>query len=314
MRISHWVWLLPLVSNPGAAGSPPGWIQANGPILANARVDARISTNSELVLIPVSVVDRHDRFVQDLPPGRFRLFENKQEQRLSHFTMEEAPVSAAIVLDVSNSMRNALPLARTGALLMLEAANPADEICLVTFRDGPRVEVGFGADRGRIDAAVSQTAPSGGTALLDALVLAVHHLRREGRLRRRAIVVFSDGGERDSRYRWKDVRDIVREGDARIYVFALAGAPDPESSEQDRSCRMELRNMSRETGGRYFDIDNRQRLLDAIGKLDIHSSYLLAYYPSNRDSGGLYRRVEVRLATGPDDLKLFWKRGYFAPR
>src|SRR4051812_28209677 len=73
---------------------------------------ANIRVDSNLVLIPVTVTDRKSRFVTGLTRDYFRLFENQQEQTISHFSIEDAPISVGIVFDRSQSMGNKMKPAR----------------------------------------------------------------------------------------------------------------------------------------------------------------------------------------------------------
>ena len=159
------------------------------------RSDAQpaLRVDSDLVLIPASVVDRQDRLVVDLPPPDFTC--SKTTGRGSHpLRSRGTPVSVAIVFDASRSMRRALPDARAAVRPLPHCARPTT--------NGPdrlqrprRVERGFGARRRKsVLCAWPRTEARGGTSLLDALVLAVH--LRSQRVRaapQRAILVFTDG-------------------------------------------------------------------------------------------------------------------------
>src|SRR5262245_12271297 len=74
-----------------------------------SRAESLFATSSELVVLPVVVIDRHDRFVADLLPGQFSVFDNGRRQDIALFSSEDTPVSVAIVIDTSGSMRRKLP-------------------------------------------------------------------------------------------------------------------------------------------------------------------------------------------------------------
>jgi hypothetical protein len=67
-----------------------------------------IRVDSNLVLIPVTVTDRHSRLVTGLDKEYFKIFEDKVEQTIIHFGMDDAPVSVGVVLDCSGSMSDKL--------------------------------------------------------------------------------------------------------------------------------------------------------------------------------------------------------------
>jgi Ca-activated chloride channel homolog len=281
--------------------------------LRNDVSPVRLRADVELVQIPVSAVDRDDRAIGNLTRDEFRLREDGADQHLSHLSWEEAPLSATLVVDFSNSMRHGIPLARLGVLQLLERLAPHDETSLITVRERPEVKLAFGADGQAIRTFVHSQGPKGGTALADAVMLAIQYVKN-GRSRQRAVIVFSDGDDRDSRYRWAEVRRAAREADARIHFFALPGDQDPDRTEAIQFGRLELGAISRETGGRYFTVADRPQLLDVVRRLDLHWRYVLEYYPSNPPRDDRYRRVDVSVPGRTRDVRLFWRRGYSARR
>jgi hypothetical protein len=95
------------------------------------RGDIRIQ--STLVLIPVTVTDPLNRFVTGLDRENFRLFEDKSEQKVTHFASEDAPLSVGLVFDVSGSMGAKLDKSRQAASQFFKTANPEDEFFLIEW-------------------------------------------------------------------------------------------------------------------------------------------------------------------------------------
>src|SRR5690348_5364704 len=60
-----------------------------------SRSTLRVDTN--LVLVPVSVNDPLSRPVSGLEKENFRLFEDKVEQPITHFAMDDEPIAAGLV-------------------------------------------------------------------------------------------------------------------------------------------------------------------------------------------------------------------------
>ena len=139
---------------------------------ANIRVDAT------LVLIPVTVTDPLNRFVTGLDKENFRLFEDKQEQDLVQFSSEDAPLSIGIVFDASGSMGNKLQKSREAVAQFVKTANPEDEFFLVQFNDRAELVQGFTHDLGEVQSRLAFTQSKGKTALLDAIYLSLHEMKK----------------------------------------------------------------------------------------------------------------------------------------
>ena len=158
-----------------------------------------------VVLIPVTVTDPMNRLVTGLTKDDFRLFEDKERQKLRYFSSEDAPVSIGVVFDVSSSMKAKIDNAREAIMEFLRTANPQDEFFLISFSDRPQFPSGFTTDIRQIQGRLLYTVPEGETALLDAVYLALNQMRTAHH-RKRAILVISDGGDNHSRYTEGEVR------------------------------------------------------------------------------------------------------------
>ena len=156
-------------------------------------------TESDLVLIPVSVTDARNHAVAGLEREAFRLFEDQREQTVVQFAREDAPLSVGIVFDLSGSMTGKLQKSREAMHQFLRFANPEDEFFLVEFRNRARLTVPFTTDIAEIQDRLFNAEPKGKTALLDAVCLAMETLKH-ARYSRRALLILSDGGDNDSRY------------------------------------------------------------------------------------------------------------------
>jgi Ca-activated chloride channel family protein len=179
----------------------------------------------------------------------------------------------------------------------------------VTFRDRPRLAVGLCPDPKRIEDRVAAESGAGGTALWDAMMLGIHEIDRASN-RRKAILLFSDGGDRDSRYAWNDVRAAVRESGVPIYAFVAPAWTDDQRFDTHR-----LRELSEDSGGRCFVVNRPEQLVDCVENLDIRWHYTIGYSPAERGEPGKFRRTTLELAGKARDarLRVYWRRGYLAP-
>ena len=89
---------------------------------ANTQPTLRVDTN--LVLIPVSVNDPLNRPVSGLEKENFRLFEDQVEQTITHFAMDDEPVTVGLVFDTSGSMGAKLRRSRMAASRVLQNRQP----------------------------------------------------------------------------------------------------------------------------------------------------------------------------------------------
>jgi VWFA-related protein len=151
---------------------------------------------------------------------------------------------------------------------------------------------------------MSLVQPYGWTALHDAIVLAVNQMR-QAKNSRKALLVLSDGGDNHSRYSSSEVIDMLREADVRLYAIGLFD-----------SARF-LKRAAEETGGGVIEVNDLQKLPDAIDTLSaqLRSQYLLGYYPVEPQNDGKFHTVKVKLSNAAGRLKLraSWRHGYYAP-
>src|ERR1039457_3214939 len=163
-------------------------------------------------LVPVSVCDPFNRPVTGLEKDHFKLYDDKVEQTVTHFAMDDEPVAVGLVFDISGSMGPKLRTSREAAAQFFKTANPEDEFFLVEFNDTPRLVVPLGREVPDIQNQLTFAQSKGRTALLDAVFLALHELKKSQK-NRKALLIISDGGDNCSRYSETEVRNLVRESD-----------------------------------------------------------------------------------------------------
>ncbi|MFB3827505.1 MAG: VWA domain-containing protein [Bryobacteraceae bacterium] len=278
---------------------------------ANIRVDAT------LVLIPVTVTDPLNRFVTGLDRENFRVFEDKNEQKLVQFSSEDAPLSVGLVVDVSGSMGSKLAKSREAAAQLMKTANPEDEFFLVQFNDRAELAVPFTSSLEEIQNKLTFTQSKGRTALLDAVYLALNQMKK-AKNPRKALIVISDGGDNNSRYTETEIKNLVREADVQIYAIGIF---EPVGSRGRTAEELAgpglLTHIAEQTGGRHFPISNANEMPDVAAKIgvELRNQYVLGYAPSNHERDGKYRRVQVKLVQprGLPPLRAYWRMGYYAP-
>jgi Ca-activated chloride channel homolog len=260
------------------------------------------------VLVPVAVNDRFNRPVTGLEQENFKIFDDKVEQAISSFSMEDEPVAVALVFDTSGSMRGTEREERMAASEFFKTANPEDEFALVEFDSAPKLIVPITPDPAKITYQLMFTHTRGSTALLDAVFLGLHEIKKSNK-KRKALVVISDGGENNSRYTATEIRNVVRESDVLIYSIGVFGDAYTDAGNV-------LNSISEQTGGRMFKPQGA-RLSDIARKIsvDLRNRYMLGYVPSDSERNGRYHQIEVKVAMpkGMPPVKAHWRTGYYAP-
>jgi Ca-activated chloride channel family protein len=273
---------------------------------------AQFRADSTLVLIHVAVTDSHGRPIATLASEDFQVTENDRTQDIKYFSKEEAPISIAIVLDLSNSMANRIGALREAVARFLDAANPQDEFCLIELGDNARLVSGFSSARAAIDDRLAEAHAEGHTALLDGMYLGLEQLKK-AHLARKALLVVSDGGDNHSRFSSREVRNWALESDAAIYAIETSRPSSMWDPEQNGL----LAGLAEKTGGRQYLVDDMRDAAQAAEKIacEIRSQYVLGYVPADLRRDGKYQRVRVTVAPASGQPKPWvdWRRGYYAP-
>jgi Ca-activated chloride channel homolog len=278
--------------------------------LANIRVDA------SLVLVPVMVTDHRDRLITGLDKGHFKIFEDKVEQVITHFTSEDAPVSIGLVFDCSGSMGPKLQKSRAAVTEFLRTSNPEDEFSLVLFNDRAQLVNAFTDRIEDIQNRMLFTESKGRTALLDAIYLSLDEMKK-AKHSRKAILIISDGGDNCSRYSYREVKNYVREADVQIYSIGILEPFGMRSrTPEEMNGPGLLDEISQQTGGRLFEVDDLNELPDIANKIGtaLRNQYVLGYMPSDMKHDGKYHKIQVKIdrPKGLPPLRASFRTGYYA--
>lgn len=279
--------------------------------------DRSIRVDVDLVLVNVTVTDPFNRLVTGLESENFRIFEEKGEQELIHFSSEDVPISIGVVFDLSGSMSNKVDKARLAAIQFFKTANPQDEFCLVKFGDRAELASRFTTSVDDLQSKLMYANAKGRTALLDAIYLGLSTMKG-ARNTKKALLIISDGGDNSSRYNESDIRNFVKESDVQLYAIGIyepAGTRGRTPEEMGGPSL--LNDLAELTGGRAFTVENLNDLPDIAAKIsmELRNQYVLGYKPANKARDGKWRKIKVRLRPpkGLPPLNVFAKAGYYAP-
>jgi len=182
----------------------------------------RFRTGVELINVTATVTDQSGRFVPGLRKEDFRVFQDNEQQPITHFNSERVPVSLGIALDTSGSMDGEKMTAAREALnsFLSQLNDPDDEVFLYRFDSNPMLVEGWTRDKRRLSQELWRLQPRGGTALYDAVAESIP-LAQSGRNRKKALVIISDGNDTSSRTDVLSLKRLIRETEVLVYAIGI---------------------------------------------------------------------------------------------
>jgi Ca-activated chloride channel family protein len=270
----------------------------------------------DVVPLTVTVTDARGKYVTNLVETDFAVLEEGVRQSLSFFANELVPIDLALAIDASASMAPQLPIVRKAAGALVDSLRERDRATVVTIRNAVGVALPLTADRPRIDAAVRDLSASGDTALYDGVYVVLKELERArlAEIRRRVLVLLSDGLDTSSRLSADDMLALARRAGVGIYVIAMpTSSPNRPRHWQDSSvlqAEYVMRALARDTGARSFFPQSVGELPAIYREIahELANQYELAYLPSPSGTRSGFKRVTVRV----DSAVARTRSGYYA--
>jgi Ca-activated chloride channel family protein len=272
-----------------------------------------LRTNVDVVVLRATAQDRKNISISGLDKDDFQVYEDGALQQIKYFDHEDIPVTVGLVVDNSGSMRTKRPDVIAAALAFARSSNPQDQMFVVNFNE--RVSFGlpdntpFTDQAVRLEAALSRIAPTGETALYDAVAAALDHLKK-GNRDKKVLIVISDGGDNKSQHKLTEILALIGQSDAILYTI---GIYDEQDGDQNPGV---LKRLAKDTGGEAFLPQSLKDITPICERIahDIRNQYTIAYVPTNRKRDGSYRTIEVKASPpGRGRLSVRTRTGYFAP-
>ena len=272
----------------------------------------RLGVNVDLVLMYTSVFNKEGRFVTGLRQNNFLVYEDGVQQQITSFSQEDVPVSMGILMDLSGSMKGAKDQVHKAALAFIQASNPEDQVFLVGFNDQAELLQDFTSDIDEISDALDNAVVVGSTVLYDAIYLGVEKAHTGTKVKK-AIIVITDGEDKDSYYKFDELISKIQESDVQVFCV---GFLDQISKSNLKNVTGVLNKISEETGGKAFFPKQISEIHAIVAEIanELRIQYSIGYTSSNTARDGTFRRVKIKLVdSNVSDTTLRYRRGYTAP-
>lgn len=280
--------------------------------------DEPIQIDTEVVQMSVRVIDRNNRPINNLRQEDFKIYEDGVLQPIDSFSKAEVPTNYAMVIDNSGSLRLQLDKVIEASKIIVGTNKPDDETSIVRFVSSNKIKImqDFTSSKTDLFDALDEMYIEGGqTAIIDAVYLAAQMTdeyeksRNPNDKKRRALILVSDGEDRDSYYNVEQLFELLRESDVQIFAIGFVKELSEEggfiSKSPQKKAKAFLERLAEETGGKaYFPT--------ALGELngiaadiasELRTQYLVTYYPTNDKKDGTFRNIKVQVSDGPNKEK-----------
>ena len=297
--------------------SPAAKADAHAATAAVIKSGTTIRVDSDLVLIPVTITDKGGKAVTGLELEHFTVFEGNTQQKITHFSAEDAPSSIGIVIDTSDSMKPNLRRVRDSVNALLRSVNPQSELFLEKFSNRAEILVPMTSHFDEIRNRLDGLQADGGTALLDGVRIAMVEMKK-ARCLRKAIIIVSDGEDNSSHWTVNELKTAVREQDIVIYAIAIHDPNAPYDYWRQSTGPALLRDIANNAGGCMFPVGGAGQIPDVANKIGswLRNQYVLGYVPDHATADGTYRKVEVKIERpkGFPRFHAVWRQGYYLPK
>jgi VWFA-related protein len=243
----------------------------------------------ELVQVTATVTDGKNKYVRGLPQSAFHVWEDGKAQTISHFASDNIPLDLVLAVDVSSSMKDAMPKVKDAVHEFLNELSPRDQVTVLGFNDTIFTLTRKTTDPVQRSKAVDRLAPWGATALYDVIIAGADMLGRTAG--RKAMLVFTDGEDQGSHATLADAERRLQSSDLTLYMIGQGRGTKMDSLKKI------MNQLSGASGGRALVTEKIDELKSAFSELlqELSNQYLLGYAPTNNKHDGTLRRLKVEV-------------------
>ena len=284
---------------------------------AAAAESAPIRVDVNIVNVFCTVSDKRGALVTDLRKEDFEVRENGRKQEIRYFGRDtDLPLTVAMLMDVSGSVREAIEAERTAAGRFFDSVlRPTDHALLLGFSSTMVLWQDFTSSTERLKNALGKIRavpfhglppiglPMPSTLLYDAVYqTATEKLRNVPG--RKVMLIVSDGLDNGSQMHLDEALEAVQSTNTIVYGICY--------DQKYFGCEY-LKQLAEPTGGRMFDAGKKRTSLGEIYRTieeELRSQYAIGYVPVNQARDGKFRKLDVKVGT--KGLRVSARRGYFA--
>ncbi|MEP6901962.1 MAG: VWA domain-containing protein [Actinomycetota bacterium] len=197
--------------NPQPTATPP---TDNKEVVEDDGEVIKVETN--LVTMPVSVLDRDGRFISGLSQQDFQIFENGVQQKVEYFQSVEQPFTVILLIDVSPSTQFKIDEIQDAAIAFVNQLRRDDKVQVISFDERVHILSPITSDRRVLQNAIRQTEFGDGTSLYEAVDFVIERQLKQIQ-GRKAVVLFTDGVDTTSRR--ANYQSTIRESEEAEALF-----------------------------------------------------------------------------------------------
>ncbi|MEP6569192.1 MAG: VWA domain-containing protein [Acidobacteriota bacterium] len=280
------------------------------PTTAQTQSPASTDANQPgMVVLSVRVTDSLSHAVVDVNQNAFRILEDGVPQKISFVSKEQIPVTYGLLIDCSGSLRSQLSKVVQTGVKVINANKPDDQAFIIRFISSDKIEIvqETTSDKRLLEDGLNDLYVEGGrTAVIDAVYLAAGKLIKrkleDKNLRRQALILITDGEDRNSFYTREKLFSLLGTADIQVYVIGFT--KELRGTAKDRAVEL-LTRLATDTGGRVFlpqSISELSSIADEIVN-DIRTQYVIGYVPSDQNPINSFHKVQVSIADDPKQEK-----------
>jgi VWFA-related protein len=274
--------------------------------------DPVFRSDTRLVVLHATVVDKNGNLVTNLPQSAFQVYEDGVQQQIKTFKREDIPVSLGLIIDNSGSMRDKRQKVEAAALTLVKASNRQDEVFVVNYNDEAFLDTrkDFTSDVKELEEALTKIDSRGGTAMRDALRMSIDHAKEKGKKDKKALLVITDGNDNASIVTLENLVKSAQQSEVIIYAIGILSEEDKREAKRAKRA---LDALAEATGGQSYypkDVSDVEKIAQQVAH-DIRNQYTIAYSPLKQELDGTYRQIKVEV-NGPNRPQVRTRSGYYA--
>ncbi|MBV9925884.1 MAG: VWA domain-containing protein [Acidobacteria bacterium] len=272
--------------------------------------DEVVRVDSNLVIIPATVVDGFGHAITDLKVADFELKIDGEVKPIGELTRSETPVHVALLFDNSASLSAAREFEKQAAVRFFQrVVRPIDRAAVYSISTVPTLSQGLTNDVPRLVRTIEHfAAPDGATALFDAVAQAADYMRPLAG--RKVLVLVSDGTDTMSDTSFDEAVNRALRAECQVYVVQTRQVEDPNL--HDPVSEQRMYRITEQTGGAVY-VPRAIEELDSVFtqiSLDLSQQYLLSYYPQDDRKDKYFRFISLRVKTRPT-ARVRARKGFF---